>query len=386
MKPAMGIMLWKARIMDECDVLVVGGGIAGSVAARLTAEHGFKTLLIEKSKTPRNKPCSGIQFAYFEKLIGNKIPQEKLCRNRLCKIQIVTPGGKVFRGKMGMLNFWRSTFDSWLNQLAVKAGAMFWDETRLVDFELEEDTIRARIKVKDIEDTVKTRYLIGADGLRSDVRRKLRPQDFADRSLGAAINFYFSGKTNLDPATLYMFYDRQFSPLMFAWVYLKDDQWVIGTGADKEPLRYAERFFDHIKRTYSLQGEIIRREGYSSPMKSDIFLGEGNILLVGDAAGLVDLYRGLGMDNAALSARLAVKAIINSEKLGNPLKEYQKLLRRIVLKTSKNAAKQASRYATGEALRKSLSSLNILKSGLSMVIITQLNKLLPADKLITLPI
>jgi flavin-dependent dehydrogenase len=51
--------------METYDVVVVGGGVAGSVAARFAAKRGFKTLLLEKYKTPRNKPCSGIQFQYF---------------------------------------------------------------------------------------------------------------------------------------------------------------------------------------------------------------------------------------------------------------------------------------------------------------------------------
>jgi flavin-dependent dehydrogenase len=42
--------------MEEYDVIVVGGGIAGSVAARFSAEHGFKTLLLEKYKTPETNP------------------------------------------------------------------------------------------------------------------------------------------------------------------------------------------------------------------------------------------------------------------------------------------------------------------------------------------
>ena len=50
--------------MNTYDVTVVGGGIAGSVAAQFAARAGLKTLLIEKLKTPRNKACSGIQFPY----------------------------------------------------------------------------------------------------------------------------------------------------------------------------------------------------------------------------------------------------------------------------------------------------------------------------------
>jgi flavin-dependent dehydrogenase len=58
--------------VEKYDVAVIGGGVAGSVAARYSAEHGFRTLLIERSKTPRNKSCSGIQFVYLEKLLGGQ--------------------------------------------------------------------------------------------------------------------------------------------------------------------------------------------------------------------------------------------------------------------------------------------------------------------------
>jgi len=103
---------------------------------------------------------------------------------------------------------------------------------------------------------------------------------------------------------------------MFAWIYLKDEKWVIGTGADEKPLEYVERFFNYIKEKYELRGKIIKKEGFSSTLKSTVYLGEGRILMVGDAAGLVDLYRGVGMDNAALSGRLAVKAITKAEEEG----------------------------------------------------------------------
>jgi len=184
-----------------------------------------------------------------------------------------------------------------------------------------------------------------------------------------------------------MFYQREFSNLMFAWAYLKDDQWVIGSGADPEPLEYAERFFNYIKQRFSLRGEVVRREGFASPLKSGVFPGEGNILITGDAAGLVDLYRGVGMDNAAISGRLAVKAILKSEETGYPPCEtYSRLLKGMVHKIDRNEARQQAIFATNESLEKSLSPARQLRNGILMLVAMQLNRILPPERAITLPL
>lgn len=373
--------------MDEYDVLVVGGGVAGSIAAKFAAKHGLKTLLIEKDKTPRDKPCSGIQFSYFDKLIGETIPREVLCQNDLSKVEMTTPSGKVMGSKMSMFSFWRSTFDSWLNSLAVSAGAEFRDEVLLAGIDEDGKSITAKCAAQNSEFEVKTRYLIAADGLSSWIRKQLRPEDFYAKATSGAVNFYFKGETNMDPNTLYMFYQREFSNLMFAWVYLKDDQWVIGSGADPEPLEYAERFFNYIKERFSLRGEVVRREDFESQVKGVVFPGIGNILITGDAAGLVDVYRGVGMDNAAISGRLAVKAIVKSEETGYPVCEaYGRLLKGMIRQIGRNEAKQRAIFATNESLAKSLSPARQLRNGILMLAAMQLNRILPAERVITLPL
>lgn len=65
--------------MKDFDVFIADGAIAGPVAANFCAKQGLRTLLVEKSSVPREKPCSGIQFPYFEKIIGDPIPRERLC-------------------------------------------------------------------------------------------------------------------------------------------------------------------------------------------------------------------------------------------------------------------------------------------------------------------
>lgn len=373
--------------MDKYDAVVAGGGIAGSVAARFLAERGLKTLLIEKHKTPRNKACSGIQFTYLEGLVGEEIPRHALCRNELRRVEMVTPNGKAMTGRMRMLNFWRSTFDSWLNSVAVRKGAQFHDETSLLDFHQEEGNVVLKVAGVSGEREISTRYLVGADGMSSGIRKKLRPEHFGNRPTGATVNYYFKSDAKLDPSTLYMFYNSDFSPLMFAWVYKKDDWWVVGTGADRDLLKYAERFLKYVEERYSFKGELVRKEGFSSPMEPSIYLGQGSVLLAGDAAGLVDMYRGLGMDNAAISARFAVKAILESERTGlPPIGFYERVMSGMVDKMHRNEKRQAARYATNESLQRSLSTPNMIRDGMLMLTVMQFDKLVPPERTVTLPL
>ena len=113
--------------MKEVDVLVTGGAIAGPVAAKFCAKYGLRTLLIEKYKTPREKPCSGIQFPYFEKIIGDSIPRNRLCTHVLSKVEFHFPNGRMITSDFPMLNFMRDTFDEWLCLLAQEYGAEFQD-------------------------------------------------------------------------------------------------------------------------------------------------------------------------------------------------------------------------------------------------------------------
>jgi len=93
------------------------------------------------------------------------------------------------------------------------------------------------------------------------------------------------------------------------------------------------------------------------------------------------------MDLAALSGRLAVKAIKKAEKMGkSPIQYYQRFMKKTVNKLESNEKKQAKRYATNESLEKSLSSANLLKDGILMIVSNQINRILPAEKVIFLPI
>ena len=268
--------------MKEYDVFIAGGAIAGPVAAKFCAKQNLKTLLIEKDKVPREKPCSGIQFPYFEKIIGDTIPANRLCNNTLSKVEMRFPNGKMLSSNFPMLNFMRDTFDEWLCILAQDYGAEFRDGCRFKDFEETDDGIIVHLETEKGTETIKVKYIIDATGMRPVIRRKLRKENgFQKGSTGAALNYYFTANGNLEADKLYQFWNIDYNNMMFAWVYNKTlsdgkDYWVVGTGYDKDVVIRLDSFFEHIKELYQLENvKIVKKEGYSSSMTLKMMSASG---------------------------------------------------------------------------------------------------------------
>jgi len=378
--------------MESYDIVIVGGSIAGSIAGKYLAEAGMKTLIVEVAKTPREKPCSGIQFGYFEKLMGLKIPKEKLCENQLKSLYMEFPDEKSFKVKFKMLNFTRDVLDNWLNEVAVESGSEFRDGVRCNDIKKSNGSYIVTLKPKhqDVEH-VSTRYLIAADGLSSSIRKKIRPEDFSRKPLAPTMNYYLKTKGNgdLDPHTLYQFWNLDYNNLMFAWTYKKNNLWVVGTAHTDNLIERCDNLLNYVKQKFKIEGEIVKREGYASTFKLEapnhVYLGHGNLMFVGDAAGLVDMYRGLGMDAAALSGRLVAKAIIKSDENNTPpLELYEKMMHKIIKRINKNSEKQLLTYNTNDELLHAIRR-SFIKMGLGTLFGTILNKFRSPNKIKLLP-
>jgi len=376
--------------MDKYDVFIAGGGVAGSLAAKYAAMDGLKVLFIEMYKTPRQKSCSGIQFGYFERIIGEKIPPEALCSNKIKHVTMYFPSGKKMGAPFKMFNFMRDDFDHWLNKIAIREGAQFRDECAITDWEEKDDGIIVTIKNEKGEpEKIKTEYLVDATGLRPYIRMKLRPEDFDERSSGATLNYYIDGTSTADPKKLYQFWNIDYNNMMFAWVYFKSDLLVVGTGYDKGIAQVQKRFYEFCKEKFNIQGEIVKKEGYSSTINFDnedrIWLGQGKILMAGDAAGLVDLARGVGMDGAALSGRLLGKAIVRAKEKGvDALPIYKKKMKKLAKNTVKHQDAGIIGMKDNDELMKHLKK-SLLKMGLGMVFQSLFNKFRRAEKLTMLP-
>ncbi len=378
--------------MKSYDVVIVGGSIAGSIAGKYLADTGMSILIVEAAKTPREKPCSGIQFRYFEKLMGLKIPKDRLCQNQIKSLYMEFPDERSFKVKFKMLNFTRDVLDNWLNEVAIESGAKFRDGVRCTDIKKNNGNyiITLRPKHQDVEQ-VSTKYIIAADGLSSSIRKKIRPEDFSRKPLAPTMNYYLKtkGDGDLDPHALYQFWNLDYNNLMFAWTYKKNDLWVVGTAHTDNLIDRCDNLLKYVKDKFKLEGDIVKREGYASTFKLEapnhVYLGCDNLMFIGDAAGLVDMYRGLGMDAAALSGRLVAKAIIKGDiNKTPPLELYEKMMRKIIKKINKNSEKQLLTYNTNDELLQGLKK-SFIKMGLGTLIGTILNKFRSPRKIKLLP-
>ncbi|MHA2042961.1 MAG: NAD(P)/FAD-dependent oxidoreductase [Candidatus Thorarchaeota archaeon] len=154
------------------DVIVVGAGPAGSITAHDCAKAGLKTLLLEKSKHPREKPCGGAVMYRGLHILRGRLPAG-LVERRIHGLRFILPSGEgvEFSSKklIGITAF-RERFDEFLAQRAADAGADLREMTKVRHASTGPDGVSVfTANGKEIN----AQYLVGADGVNSVVARTL---------------------------------------------------------------------------------------------------------------------------------------------------------------------------------------------------------------------
>lgn len=303
---------------ETFDVVVVGGGPAGATAANLLAQQGFSVMLMDRAG--RIKPCGGAipprlikDFAIPDALLVARARSARMVSPKLNHVDIPIENGFV-----GMVN--RDDFDEWLRQRAASSGA----NRRIGTFDrLSRDpdgvsvvhyTARKNLKRGEgVPTQVRARAVIGADGARSEVARQAvegaekTKYVFAYHEIVRAPVVKPEG---YDGSRCDVYYQGKLSPDFYGWVFPHGDTMSIGTGsADKGfSLRGA---VEQLRRATGLQEtETLRREGAPIPMKPLPRWDNGrDVVLAGDAAGVVAPASGEGIYYAMVGGQLAAEAV-----------------------------------------------------------------------------
>jgi len=296
------------------DVIIVGAGPAGSSCAERAAELGLSTLVLEKAAFPRSKPCASGISARGLAALGFDI--DTIVHDRVDTIRVDLGSGTVvrWRGDESVLaTTTRRELDTLLARRAEAAGARVDFARRVRSVLVEGDTVR----VDTGTGFVRSRFVVGADGPRSGVRRSagLEPPRHGG---GIYVRCFPDDPARLDPHRGTITFDLQAARRGYGWIFPKRDHLNVGVYSQR-PLsgRLRRRLSAFLKRagidSWRLQG------AYAFPIpvgtRTD-GLASGRILLAGDAAGLADPITGEGICHAIASGRAAAEAVVEARDGG----------------------------------------------------------------------
>ena len=298
------------------DVIVIGAGPAGAAAAKALADSGYKVLIAERMKLPRYKSCSGVLIKKSMELVkqyfSQDIPQKVMCTPFDNHGMIFTDDkGREYAFKQDGINVWRSSFDNWLTENAVAAGAELRDGTAVTDCEQADGYVDIHLN-SDEAYTEQARYVIDCEGVTSVVKRKLLG---TSSPIVTTFQTFNIGKIDLDPHYFYAYLQPELSEYD-AWFNVKDDMLVLGVAVKdtKKIPQYYSSFIKYMEEKHGLVTEkTVKQERWIMPHilpGCKIDHGVGRILFAGEAAGfLAPMGEGIsaGMESGH-SAASAVSA------------------------------------------------------------------------------
>ncbi len=321
------------------DVVVVGGGPSGATAAEDLARSGHTVALIDRDG--RIKPCGG---AIPPRLIRDfDLPDDQLVA-KITTARMISPTGRrvdipIENGFVGMVD--REHFDEFLRVRAEKTGAVRHTGTYLrIDRDDAGTHVVFRDKATGEERALACKLVIGADGARSNIARtEVKDGDHIPYVIAYHEIIASPGpRGDYDPARCDVIYDGAISPDFYGWVFPHGKSASVGMGSMVKgvDLKLATAA---LRKNAGLDDcETIRREGAPIPLKPlDKWDNGRDVVLAGDAAGVVAPSSGEGIYYAMVGGRVAATAAAATLSSGRA-KDLQ-LARKLFMREHKSVFK-----------------------------------------------
>jgi geranylgeranyl reductase family protein len=318
--------------MDQVyDVVVVGAGPGGSAAAYYLSAHGLKVLLLDKSDFPREKTCGDGLTPHALRILDEMEILAEVARigNRINGIAIHSPGGYTVKTAVPrvagfpdhLLIVPRLKLDNLIRQQAVANGAQFLAPVNVRGVRRERDTVFVLGENRGRTLSFKARLVVLATGANLGLLARLGMLRYKPEMI-LAVRAYFDGLEGLSDEV--QVYTEGIPMPGYGWVFPTSATSanlgvgvMNGHGRRQRRQRSAGNTFDVFLQSAALRKicehahQVGPRKGY--PLRIDFPRSPtsgNNMLLVGEAAGLVSPLTGEGIDLALESGKMAAEHTI----------------------------------------------------------------------------
>lgn len=323
--------------MRECDIVVVGAGPAGSMAAYAAAPFCDVVVLEKRAHIGVPKQCAeGTSEGIFKKLKIEVDP--KWISRKIEFARLVSPSGikvdlkdeRIKQLKFGYV-LDRKKADKGLAERAARAGADMYLRTLYKEGKRENNHVIVKARQLDKDLTFRAKIVIAADGIMSRVAKDFGINTLLSlRHLESCCQYEMTGVERED--CIEMYFGNEIAPKGYAWIFPKEKDTanvgigILPTKAEHPARVYLDRFITQV----GLSGKIVEMNAGGVPVSGPVkHTYADNLLIVGDAAHMANPVSGGGIHTALLSGKFAgetaLKAIEQGEYTKKYLKPYEKL-------------------------------------------------------------
>lgn len=301
--------------MKQYDVSIVGAGFAGLTCAKLLAEQGLRVLVLDRKQDLEKRiHTTGIFVDEVEALCP--LP-EHLSRS-VSAVRLYAPSGKKIHLHSSDKYFFKTTETpkvmTYLLEQSLAAGV----EIKLGSPYQGAVQKKGLIEIKGYG--VVSKYLLGADGAQSRVA--------ADWGLGKNHTCLLGAEAEVplealpEPESFHCFINQKVHPGYIGWAIPGPNYAQVGCATSIPQRLNLKNFLDYVGRLTGIrQNVILGKRGGLIPAGGPVQgLAKGNVILLGDAAGIVSPLTAGGIHSALFYAKELAKAIVAYEKQESPLK------------------------------------------------------------------